>query len=271
MRLTFDHLVHFIQRSPKEASEQFVQAGFHAGAGGRHASWGTWNSLSYFGLSYVEFLAVEREELARQSDNPLIGQWFDDEKTGEGLAQIALRTSEMDNWAEHFHSQGLLVTGPFEGSRTRDDGTTLRWRMLFVSDEGTSLLPPFLIEWQQTDEERIEDLTKRSIIAAHPNGAAELVEVGYVVTNLEEAVAHWQSWFGWEAKETFHDKERGAICRTFELPGGNVVLCQPNGEGLAQQALQSRGQRPFFATLAGASKRSEHHIYGGDYILKELD
>ncbi len=271
MRLTFDHLVHFVHRTPQEAAEQFFQAGFHAVAGGRHASWGTWNSLSYFGLSYVEFLAVEHQELARQSENPLVRQCIEDEAKGEGFGQIALRTNEMDAWAERLRSQGLQVTGPVAGSRTRDDGTTLRWRMLFLEDADSALLPPFLIEWSETDEERIEDLTDRGIIDAHPNGAAHLMSVGYAVTDLEEATARWQSWFGWKKSEVFHDKELGAICQAFELPGGNVVLCQPTEEGLAQTAWKNRGQRPFFARLAGASKNNEYKIGGGSYFLVALE
>ncbi|MFF0825644.1 VOC family protein [Brevibacillus sp. NPDC003359] len=271
MRLTFDHLVHFVQRTPQEASEQFCQAGFHAVAGGRHASWGTWNSLSYFGLSYVEFLAVENKVLARQSDNTLVRQCIEDEAKGEGFGQIALRTNEMDVWVERLRSQGLQVTGPVAGSRTRDDGTTLRWRMLFLEDATSALLPPFLIEWSQTDEERIEDLTNRGIIDAHPNGAAHLESVGYAVTDLEEATARWQSWFGWKRGEKFHDKELGAICHVFEIPGGNVVLCQPTGEGLAQSALQDRGQSPFFAKVSGLGKESESKICGGTYFLTTLE
>ncbi|KMZ40246.1 MULTISPECIES: VOC family protein [Bacillales] len=271
MQLTFDHLVHFVHRTPQEAAVQFCQAGFHAVAGGRHASWGTWNSLSYFGLSYVEFLAVEHPELARQSENPLIRQCIEDEAKGEGFGQIALRTNEMDVWAERLQSQGLQVTGPVAGSRTREDGTTLRWRMLFLEDAGSNLLPPFLIEWSQTDAERREDLTNRGIIGAHPNGAAHLKSIGYAVTDLEEATARWQSWFGWEKSEVFHDKELGAICQAFELPGGNVVLCQPTEEGMAQTAWKKRGQRPFFARLTGGGKDSEYKIGGGSYFLAELE
>ncbi|MFS0556498.1 VOC family protein [Brevibacillus sp. 179-C9.3 HS] len=271
MRLTFDHLVHFVQRTPQEASELFCEAGFHAVAGGRHASWGTWNSLSYFGLSYVEFLAVEHKELARQSDNPLIRQCIEDEATGEGFGQIALRTNEMDKWAERLRSQGMHVTGPVEGRRTRDDGTTLRWRMLFLEDADSALLPPFLIEWQQTDEERIEDLAKRGIVAAHPNGASHLQSIGYAVADLDVATARWHSWFGWEKGEKFHNKEVGAICQAFELPGGNIVLCQPTEEGLAHSAWSTRGQRPFFARLAGTGKESEYKICGGSYFLTALE
>lgn len=87
MDLALDHIVHFVHRAPAEATEQFRAKGYHAVAGGRHAMWGTWNSLSYFGLTYVEFLAVERQALAKESENPLIRQLVADQKRGEGLGR----------------------------------------------------------------------------------------------------------------------------------------------------------------------------------------
>ncbi len=42
--------------------------GFHTVLGGEHTTWGTWNSLSYFDLSYIEFLAVQHEEKAKEAE-----------------------------------------------------------------------------------------------------------------------------------------------------------------------------------------------------------
>ncbi len=120
MQLSFDHLVHFVHRPPVEAARLFQEAGFHAVAGGRHTHWGTWNSLSYLGLSYVEFLAVEEATVAKQSDNPLIRQLVWEANRGEGLGQIALRTRQMDAWVERFQSLGLKVTGPQKRAAARE-------------------------------------------------------------------------------------------------------------------------------------------------------
>lgn len=265
MRLAFDHLVHFLQRPPAVASERFRQAGYHAVPGGRHASWGTWNSLGYFDLSYVEFLAVEVNEVAARSENPLIRQLVKDLQTGEGLGQIALRTDEMDLWAERLREKGLPVIGPVAGSRVRDDGTTIRWRMLFAEDPESELLPPFLIEWEQTDEERRKDLTQRGIIASHPNGARSLESVGYAVADLSGAARCWQHWFGLESGDAYYDEQWGAECRTIEVAGGNIVLCQPSGDGIAREALKYHGGRPFFARFAGSGTEQTDVIFGGMY------
>lgn len=268
MTLEFDHLVHFLHRPPSDALELLSQAGYHAVAGGRHAAWGTRNSLSYFGLSYVEFLSVEVESVARASDNPLIGQVVADIDRGEGFSQIALRTTQMDEWADRLRKQGMCVIGPVQGSRTRDDGTVIRWRMLFLEDEKAELQPPFLIEWQQSDAERKNDLTLRGILAPHPNGASALDSVGYAVKDLGKAVQAWQRWFQAESGAAYRDEQLGATSQTIELTGGDIVLCQPDGEGMAQSALASRGERPFFARFAGASEERQDVILGGVYMTR---
>ncbi len=232
--------------------------------------WGTWNSLSYFDLSYVEFLAVEQEELAKQSDNPLIRQLVGEQSRGEGLGQIALRTQRMDGWAEKLQHAGLKVTGPVPGSRTRDDGTVIRWRMLFLEDPRKGMQPPFLIEWQESEDERRMDLKNRGVIAAHPNGAEAIQAVGYAVSDLEAAAKQWESWFDWKGSEPYTDDQLGAICLRFEVPGGDIVLCQPRNEGKTQEALQKRGERPFFVQASGGNAKAEDSVFGAAYLLEKM-
>jgi hypothetical protein len=268
MNLSFDHLVHFLRRNPAEAVAAMGQAGFHAVPGGRHPLWGTWNSLCYFGLSYVEFLAVEQEETARQSDNPLVRQLVADiASAGEGMGQIALRTTRMDEWAAHLPAKGIRVTGPVAGSRTRGDGSVIRWRMLFIQAEGGGFQPPFLIEWGEPDAERMEDLAKRGIWAAHPNGADSFLEVVYAVHHLEEAVDRWHQWLAAEAGAVTYEKQLDAWCQRIALPGGDVLLCQPKGDGWTAHALRERGERPFFARFGGGRGEQVWSCFGGSYGL----
>lgn len=267
MQATFDHLVHFLHRTPEEAMAAFRQAGFHAMPGGSHPLWGTWNSVCYLGLSYMEFLAVQDAEVASQCDNPLIVQLVQENALGEGMGQIAIRTSEMEQWAKRFRELGLEVKGPLTGSRIREDGSRIVWRMLFAKAPDSRLQLPFFIQWEQSDEERLRDLQSRGIIAEHSNGAGRLMEVGYAVHHLEETVQLWERWFGWKAGPFYTDGQIGAVCQTFTLSGGNVTLCQPTGTGMTQQALEARGERPFFARMTGAQDRMELNLYGGSYFI----
>nr|VUD34029.1 Uncharacterised protein [Raoultella sp. NCTC 9187] len=62
--LKWDHAVQFVNQ-PDEAIATFADHKLNALTGGRHPGWGTWNALSYFGLTYIEFLAIyDRAELA---------------------------------------------------------------------------------------------------------------------------------------------------------------------------------------------------------------
>ena len=53
----FDHLVHFVE-NPNEAIEVLKEKGIHAIKGGEHQNGQTYNTLSYFDLSYIEFIGV---------------------------------------------------------------------------------------------------------------------------------------------------------------------------------------------------------------------
>ena len=55
--LKWDHAVQFVNQ-PDEAIATFAGQGLNAFAGGRPPGWGTWNALSYFGLTFIEFLAI---------------------------------------------------------------------------------------------------------------------------------------------------------------------------------------------------------------------
>ena len=74
MNFTFDHLVWFY-KNPEYAINPLSAKGIHAVKGGRHESWGTYNSLSYFDLSYIEFLGIDHLSIAEQhNENRLVTQ-----------------------------------------------------------------------------------------------------------------------------------------------------------------------------------------------------
>lgn len=135
--LRFDHLVHAVHGTPEEAAKQMQKRGFHTAIGGEHITWGTWNSLCYFDLSYIEFLAVQHEDKAKKADNPLVQETVVKLQDGEGMLQIAIRTAAIEELAVKFSKNGLHTIGPFEGKRMRKDGRLLEWKMLFVKQEKT--------------------------------------------------------------------------------------------------------------------------------------
>lgn len=267
MQLAFDHLVHFINRPPSEAVDKMKQHGFHAVQGGRHEHWGTYNSLSYLGLSYIEFLAIENPLVAKQSENPLIQQIVRNLPNGEGLGQIALRTQEIGHLADHLRKQGLVVTGPLPGSRMRSDGSVIEWKMLFIESEQATCPLPFFIQWDQPTEGRLRDLTTRGIIAEHSNGATGIEYVAYAVNDLASTVNQWQEWFGFEADERFFHPDMQADCQLLQCLGGNLLFCSPQGRSIANDTLQSRGELPFLLKLSGLREGEPIDMFGSKYLL----
>ncbi|WP_339166244.1 VOC family protein [Brevibacillus sp. FSL L8-0520] len=266
MKLSFDHLVHFLYRPPLEASDRLKKAGFHTVAGGRHESWGTYNSLSYFGLSYVEFLAVEFPDIAASAENPLVRQLVAEATVGEGMGQLAFRADEIERWAERFEQRGYQVTGPLPGSRKREDGTFIQWKMLFAEGAEKQRRIPFLIQWDESDEARVNDLTRRGMIAPHENGSQEIAYIALATGNLDEAARDWQEWLGLVAGEEFADERLQAKCRRIQCDGADLLLCQPMGAGVTRDALSTRGERPFLIRFAGpGSSVHSAGIFGGNY------
>ncbi|WP_054950510.1 VOC family protein [Numidum massiliense] len=246
--LVLDHVVHFI--NPTRSTEllaELAQNGFHAVAGGQHVNWGTYNVLSYFDLSYIEWLAVERIEIAgRVIDNPLVGQLLHDLPRGEGLGQLAIRTGDIERLAAHIERTGTRVTLT-DGSRTRADGKTLAWRMLFVDGPFEALPLPFFIQWGQSDEERRTDLQMNGTIAPHSAGNLRLKEVFYAAHDPGQTAAHWQRLFGLPSGGEAFNAELGAHCHRLRLGDVDIVFCRPE-----------RLQRPHHSERA---QQSDHVLH----------
>lgn len=144
--LAIDHIV-IASKNPEQDAKEFEEKfGVKIVSGGKHTNWGTYNYLSFFkNNSYLEWLGVYDEDLAKKSDNPLIQRlihFLDEGKTGP--VTYALRTKDMNHELEHLKKHSTPFVGPLPGARKREDGSTLGWRMLFPS-KGKNL--PFFIEW----------------------------------------------------------------------------------------------------------------------------
>jgi hypothetical protein len=267
MRFAYDHLVHFVNH-PEQAIDQMKLHGMVAFLGGKHELWGTYNALSYFDLSYIEFLGVYNSELAEQvTDNDLVRQAMEQLPYGERFARLAIRTDDIEAAAERVRGLGLSVTGPFPGSRERADGSVLRWSMFFMNEEGgNGLLLPFVIEWGENDELRRSGLIEQgAIIGSHPAGPLSLQQVVFAVHDEDTAAAKWGSFFQLPVGDSFLDRTLKARCREIQLPGGNLLFCSPSEPGMTSDYLASKGEGPFLVRLSGAKLLGIHNLLGGYY------
>ncbi|MHA6253033.1 VOC family protein [Oceanobacillus sp. CAU 1775] len=169
--LEIDHIV-IASKNPEADAAKFGEMfSLDIVPGGRHTNWGTYNYLAFFeNNSYIEWIGVFDETLARTSDNPLIQQLIEKVDLNEyGPFTFALRTNKMDASMDHFGKNNFSYEGPFPGSRKRVDGSTLSWRMLFPTEKK---MMPFLIEWgeqinQPEDKSKINNKQIASIIIPH--------------------------------------------------------------------------------------------------------
>lgn len=245
MDLQLDHIVHFLSDHPNKAIMEWKKLGYKAVMGGSHESWGTFNSLLYSSISYIEFLAVENQTIAEQSDNPLIIQLITDLRNGDGIGQICFRTKDIVMLKEQLKNKGITTFPIFHGCRKRHDGSMIRWKMLFMKEKA-SLPFPLFIEWEQMDEDRFEELKVLGMTDKKLENHS-VKSIFIACYNAEKTAKEWTRLFDFPIINNnfvvnFSTKSIVLQCGSLEL-----VFCESlSQEGVIHETLKSRGERPFF-------------------------
>ncbi|WP_341302472.1 VOC family protein [Lysinibacillus sp. FSL H8-0500] len=191
MTLYFDHLVQQVE-SPENIKVFFNKRNIHTVNGGQHTMWGTYNTLSYFGLSYIEQIAVYDRDLFEQAAlNPYTLHYtFKRDGEDQGFSRIALRTTNIEAEGERLRALGFDVYGPDACSRTRPDGSVVEWKLLHFGKPDLAIDFPFLIEWAEDDKERFAQLQASGAIHQQQNITMEAVL--FVVRDVPTTVELWQ-------------------------------------------------------------------------------
>jgi Glyoxalase-like domain len=258
MKFSFDHLVWF-KHKPENAIQPLSENGIHVVQGGRHESWGTYNTLSYFDLSYIEFLGIEVLSIAEQhNENRLITQIVQQlaKENREGPAKIAIRTDRINELAIKLREKSFTVHGPLPGQRVTASGEVIKWNLLFIEDQPNQLSFPFFIQWKKSDDERMSAFKEQGILGKHASEDSKFESVGFVVRNLEETVRTWGRLLNLTPSEEFRDEVLLARCQTLKLPGTNLYFFTPLGNGPAEKVLQERGETPFLVNFSLTNKNS---------------
>lgn len=263
MTLYFDHLVHFIQGNPMEAAKQMKVHGWEGVSGGRHEMWGTYNSLLYAGLSYIEFLAVENTETAEKSTNPLIQLLIQDQ---EGFGQVCLRTDGIEKQKEDLEHKGIQTSSVIHAERRRDNGDMLKWKMLFIEEEDPGLPYPFFIEWSGDDEKRFSEMKQSGIIPEKQAGR-KISSVHFGVEDIEAASEKWSLLLNIQAGEAYMDSRLGSFCKSIAIGETKLIFIEPGGNEYINELLAKQGERPFLVTFDGNEQSETVEIFGGLYRL----
>ena len=195
--LTWDHAVQFVNQ-PEAAIEALSGQKLKAVAGGRHPGWGTRNALSYFGLTYIEFLAIADDaELLSAAETFLLcrdaSRMLPD---NEALYRVALRSDDIERTHAELHEQGLRVSPIVNGQRDDPQGNVIRWRIFTIDGDFDGLVYPFILQWGEEDDARLSRLQAQGLAAPHPLGEIELQRAVFTVQHPQAVRDRWQLLFG---------------------------------------------------------------------------
>ncbi|MFT8320672.1 MAG: VOC family protein [Bacillus sp. (in: firmicutes)] len=196
-KIIWDHVVHYVNDLDKSI-EIFQENGLIAFRGGSHKQWGTYNALSYFDLTYIEFLGIEDRELVAtvKDPNAVVKDSLTTLPEHEALSRVALRTDDIEEVAANLEAAGLEISPIMAGKRLDNKGQLIEWKMLTIAGDFQGLIYPFVIQWKGTDDERYQNLLNSGVIQSHPAGKTVINEAVFTVKNPIEAAKHWQNLFG---------------------------------------------------------------------------
>lgn len=262
----FDHIVHFVEK-PEQAMEDLQKEGLHVVAGGQHEVWGTYNALSYFDLSYIEFIGINNEAVfANAAKKPhTLHESYEKNKRMNGLTRVALRTTTIEQDAEKFKAAGFDVYGPETFSRTKPDGTVIRWQLLHIGKSSMQVSYPFFIQWEEPDEVRREKLMEQGVMAAHTVGELKITEISYILKRMNY-LQELADFLGAKL-HLMMDEQYGAEVGVIELKDIRFKFYRPQGEGAVWDAYLDHGQGIYNVTLSGSDEEKIVHYDGANYIF----
>lgn len=233
----FDHVIIGV-RDLEAASERYRALGFEVNPGGRHTGLGTANAIIRFGVDYIELLTIaDPEEAERAGGSSKVLLDLLQNRPG-ALAGYALATADIEEDAERLKQGGLAAVGPFAMERLRPDGRLLSWRLLVPEGVSWRRPWPFLIQWDQSDEQRLSWEQPGS----HPNGATTVLGVSVVVASLEDAVELYRDKLGLEPSV---ESDRATIA----VGGFQITLLPASADAAAAQTLSEIGEGPVAAVI----------------------
>jgi catechol 2,3-dioxygenase-like lactoylglutathione lyase family enzyme len=207
----FDHAIIAV-RDLEDAIQRYRGVGFDVRSGGRHTGRGTHNALIRFGLDYLELIAIDNSDDARAAGQAALVDFL--AAAPGGLAGFALATDDIDADAEHFRQTGVPTLGPFAMERLRPDGNLLSWRLLVPYGEVWRRPWPFLIQWDQPDEQRLA----WEAVDAHSNGAQAVAGVTVVARDFAAVASLWRDGLRLELENVSNERARVRLgAQTIEL------------------------------------------------------
>lgn len=202
-----DHLVYTTPDLARGVAEIEALSGVRASPGGQHLGWGTHNALAALGSgAYLEIIAPDPAQPAPAHPRP----FQLDSVPSSRLLTWALRCEGIEAVVEKAAAEGLLLGEILSGSRARQDGTVLSWRLSSPWTLAEQGLVPFLIDWGSSPHPSAvaaQGLALQSLRSEHPHP-----------TQLER----WLAALGVEIP--VERAERAALVAVIDSPRGRLEL-----------------------------------------------
>lgn len=248
--LAFDHVTSFVHDRHRAANE-LRGLGLHAVEGGVHTGFGSANDLAYFGLFYLELLAITDPVEAAGSGSEVCRYAVDFLESGEGLATLAFETDDLDSDVARLRAAGYTVAEPILMQRVHDDGFVSHSRIAYPSNPALPIRPPIVIERSIGPDERLPQLAERGIVAAHPAGNLTVSYVAVVVPDAVAAARMLSEHYGVPADDDLTSAPAlgGSSC-TVHLDRAQLVFVEPDRPGDARDRWEARGAGPFGVGVA---------------------
>ncbi|BAQ09006.1 hypothetical protein OXB_0534 [Bacillus sp. OxB-1] len=189
--MKLDHVVYFTNKSPEEVVKEQTESGRPTVIGGRHEKWGTHNALRYVKNAYIEWLSVERPDIARSIKHPLTQLLLHDLEDGEGWGTLCLSVEGIEQFNEDIENKGFATSGVLEAERRTIEGQLRKWKMLFIDQPISEELPyPFFIEWEEPEDIRFTKLRADGMIDPK-NEELEIKECIFGVRDPLKETGEW--------------------------------------------------------------------------------
>lgn len=268
MTLYFDHIMHYVS-DPLQVTRELHELGINNKFGGDHSRGGTFNTLSYFGLKYIEYIGIKDEKAFAENISKLpkfspISKIVN-RRDREGIISIALRSHNLKKISNFLQKKGAAVEGPQPLSRKTPEGNTLSWELLYAGVEDTEIPLPFFIDWKLADIERIANLVESGYITPHEKGELEIANIVFAVNSFEHSIDKWKSFLDLEEIKLDKSFNEEVEYRTLTLDDVNFIFVKPKEEGKIKSFLENEGPGIYQLDFRGAKKEEELIIHNAIY------
>lgn len=249
MLTSLDHIIIGVHDLAAAARAFEDRLGLVPSGGGVHPTGGTANRIVVIGDTYLELIAIDRPQEAREGIRERLAK-------GEGYLNFVLSSNDLVADSQAIKQRGVALLGPTPGELRSSDGRSRGWMSSHIERVVLAQNYPFLIQHDSTGEERRHRLAGWSTPPVHPLGAIRVHSVTLAVKDLAEASRRFAHIYGLQpsAPSSAAFQGLGAQVVSFPLASGQsfelaVPTLEEKGPSALRDHLERFGESVYSMTL----------------------